>query len=596
MLRPEETLGAPDEAGEALAGETGFWTETLRVLVVEDNPGDAELLCTMLEGGAAEHHHVAKLADAIECLRHETFHAAILDLSLPDAERTEGLARLRAATDQLPVVVMTGQDDDELAFEAVRDGAYAYLVKGEANTRLLTRTLRYAVERWRVLRELESTRARERHLATHDTLTSLPNRALFLDRLEQAVSSAPRSGRRLGVLFLDLDRFKTVNDTLGHSAGDDLLRAVAERVERTIRRSDTAARLSGDEFAVLATNLPREGDAETVAVKLLETLAEPVAVAGRRHVPAGSIGIATYPSDGEDAGTLLRAADMAMYRAKHSGRGRYVRYSRELSAETRERMEVEQELRGPGLTSALVLAYQPQVDARGGRTSGAEALVRWDNPRLGRLSPDRFVPVAEQIGLIDAIGRWVLDTACGEARGWQGAGPCGISVNVSPRQLDDGSLVPAVHQTLETTGLPARALTLELTESGFLQHGGPAVAHLFELQALGVRLALDDFGTGYASLGQLKSLPVDQLKIDRTFVAGLPEDPANVSIVSAIIELARGLGLETVAEGVETEAQRDYLCERGCDVLQGYLFGKPMEPEAFRAELLRSGEDDAGTA
>lgn len=424
-------------------------------------------------------------------------------------------------------------------------------------------------------------------LAHHDPLTLLPNRLLLNARLEHAVQRSNRSKQPLAVLFLDLDRFKDINDSLGHPAGDRLLQAVAERLAAQIRQDDTLARLGGDEFVVLLENIASEDHAGPVAAKLLQSFEHPFPVEGQDLYISASIGISLYPRDGKDSETLTRNADTALFKAKEQGRNDYAFYTEQLTRHAAERMELTRNLRKAIKEREFHLAYQPQVDMANGRVEGVEALLRWEQPELGNIAPDRFVPLAEDSGLILPIGTWVLETACRQARAWLDAGMSfeRIAVNVAGAQILRGDLVADVLAALESNRLPAALLELEVTESSFLSDPARAIAVFQKLRRAGVTVAIDDFGTGYSSLGQLRQLPVDRLKLDKTFVRNLPDNRDDLAIARTVIALGDGLGIPVIAEGVETDAQRDCLLGAGCRLGQGYLFGYPETADKLSGQL-----------
>jgi diguanylate cyclase (GGDEF)-like protein/PAS domain S-box-containing protein len=426
---------------------------------------------------------------------------------------------------------------------------------------------------------------RIRHLAEHDPLTDLPNRLLFNDRLSQAIARCRREKTRFALLFVDLDRFKNINDSLGHHVGDQLLRIVAERITASVRESDTVSRPGGDEFTLLLSELHDPEDAARVAEKLLQALSVPCSVAGHHLMVTASIGISLYPEDGEDIPALMRNADAAMYHSKDVGRNTYQYFRRELNERVFERMSLEHSLRRAFEDKALEVHYQPQVDSRTRRLIGAEALLRWRGENGEWVPPSRFIPVAEDSGLILALGAWVLEQACRQNRAWQAEGlpPIPVAVNISAQQFRQPRFVESLRAVLSTSGLPAEFLELELTESAMVDSTDRNVEILSAVRALGVRIAIDDFGTGYSSLSYLKRLPIDALKIDQGFVHDIVDDPDDAAIVDAIIGLARTMRLRVIAEGVETEAQLTSLQRSGCNDMQGFLFARPMPPEAFVA-------------
>jgi diguanylate cyclase (GGDEF)-like protein/PAS domain S-box-containing protein len=431
---------------------------------------------------------------------------------------------------------------------------------------------------------------RTRYLALHDSLTGLPNRTLFHDRLEHALAEGQRYDRRAGLLLLDLDQFKDINDMLGHTAGDQLLVEVARRLDACVRASDTVARLGGDEFALILTEMRGPEDAAVVAHKAMQVMAKPFRLDGQEMHATTSIGIAIGPGDGEDPGLLLCAADMALYRAKAEGRNGFRFYAAEMSAQVEARKTLECDLRRALERSELTLAFQPQFEFAAGRIVGAEALVRWRHPALGPVPPAEFIPLAEDSGLIVPLGAWVLHEACRQARCWRDAGlpHLPMAVNLSLAQCRSGDLANSTRRVLQASGLEPCALELEVTESLFLSPRNGHLNDLYQLHTQGVRVSLDDFGTGYSSLGRLRQLPVDQIKIDRSFVAGLGHSRDAEAIVCAVIRLGRSLGLRVMAEGVETAAQCTFLQAEGCNAAQGFHIAPPLPPGDFAALLRQS--------
>ncbi|WP_158292252.1 putative bifunctional diguanylate cyclase/phosphodiesterase [Paracraurococcus ruber] len=439
----------------------------------------------------------------------------------------------------------------------------------------------------RDLRASLASEARIRHLALHDPLTDLGNRLLLRERLVDEVRQARVTGRGLAVLCLDLDRFKAVNDLHGHAAGDELLRQVAGRLRAELREADFAARLGGDEFVVLQSGVDLSR-ASSLAKRLNAVLARPYALqAGQQASVSASIGVAVFPLDGDAPDALLTRADMALYRAKEAGRNGFAFYDPEMEAETRTRRQLEQDLRRAEERGELQLLYQPQAEVASGRIRGFEALLRWRHPERGMIPPDLFVPLAEASGAIMPIGAWVLRQACAEAAAWPR--PLDIAVNISPVQILHGDLVALVTETLRETGLDPARLELEVTEGVLIRDGAQALGVLTRLKALGVRVAMDDFGTGYSSLSTLRAFPFDKIKVDRSFVRDLDTSPEAAAIVRAVLGLGRGLGLPVIAEGVETEAQRQALAAIDCAAIQGYLIGRPAPIGSFGTALGRLG-------
>ena len=428
-------------------------------------------------------------------------------------------------------------------------------------------------------------------MAHHDALTGLPNRTLLMDRLTQALLQSERNGRRVTAIFIDLDNFKVVNDSLGHSAGDVLLRVVAERMVDCVRATDTVVRLGGDEFVVLLID---QGDGTNVASvldKVRTAIAEPVQIEGQFFHVTGSIGVATSPEDGTDADTLLMNADVAMYRAKETGRDNVQLYAAEMNIAAHERRALQEGLRAGLERNEFALVYQPQVDIPSGRIFAVEALARWNHPVLGLVTPSKFIPIAEESGLIVQLGDWVLREACRQNKAWQDAGmlPITICVNVSARQFRERGWVKRVSNALKESGLEAKYLELELTESLLMHDMHHAIATMQELQAIGVQFAIDDFGTGYSSLSALKNFPVARLKIDQSFVRNLPHDANDRSIATAVISLGQRLSMKVIAEGVESDEQLAFLTDHNCDEVQGYLFSPPVESAAFEAIMRNQG-------
>ncbi len=423
-------------------------------------------------------------------------------------------------------------------------------------------------------------------LANYDTVTGLPNRNLLHDRLSQAIYFARRYGEMAGVLFIDLDDFKTVNDSLGHQMGDRLLKALGERLIACVREVDTVARLGGDEFVITLTGLMHQEDLVLIADKVLDSLSKPFTLDNHELFISSSIGVAIFPKDGEDEATLLKNADSAMYHAKKRGKGHFQFYAAEMNQKARERLSLINDLHRALERDEFFLHYQPQINLKSGKITGVETLVRWKHPLLGLISPSKFIPLAEETRLILQIGEWVLRTACAQAMEWHKLGfDISVAVNLSTLQVEEHGLVESVETILRQTGLNPKYLELELTENILIQQPETIYRIFRQLRAQGVRLAIDDFGTGYSSLNYLSRLPIDKLKIDKSFVPDIANDPNDRSIVEAIISMAHSLRLKAIAEGVEAEDQAEFLRRLNCDEAQGYLFGKPLPKDEITAVL-----------
>src|SRR5215207_1073796 len=669
-------------------------TEPIEILLVEDDPGDARLVDILLaeedRSSSFEVTHAGRLDEALERLEQQAFDVILLDLSLADSSGLETVDRTRTVAPGTPVVVLSGQDDEDVALQALQSGAQEYLIKGQGDGDLIARSIRYAIERQRADEELRQNEERFRSLvqkasdvitildsdgtirydspaiehllgyeqgervgrptfeyvhpedvervkvsfgralehpgvrpplefrsrhkngswrhlevtrtnllddqlqqqAFHDRLTGLANRALFMDRLGHALTRLSRRDVSVAVLFLDLDNFKVVNDSLGHEAGDGLLVAVAHRMRQLLRSEDTVARLGGDEFTVLLEDITNPSLATRVAERLMEAFRSPFTVEGRDLFITASVGIALSATGNRTPQDVLRDADVAMYRAKAMGRGRYAVFEPSMSAGARERLELENDLRLAIERRELMVCYQPKVGLQSGRIAGVEALVRWEHPTRGLVPPAEFIPVVEETGLIIPIGDWILGEACRQARDWQeqypSAPPLVMNVNLSARQFRQPNLAAEVARVLRETGLNPSSLELEVTESIMLDDADSASQTLRRLKNLGVRIAIDDFGTGYSSLSYLTRFPVDTLKVDRSFVARMGHEAEVTAIVQAVITLAKKLGLEVVAEGVERFEQLEQLREMECDLAQGYYFAKPLSRESLQT-LLASG-------
>jgi diguanylate cyclase (GGDEF)-like protein len=582
-------LALPSEASEP--GTPAPPESSLRVLLVEDSPDDGELVREMLEevlGSRLELERLERLSDALGHLERSPVDCVVLDMGLPDAQGLESVRRIQATSGNVPIVILSGSDDEETAAQAVHEGAQDYLMKGQVDGHLLSRAIRYAIQRKGAELDLS-------HRALHDPVTELPNRTLFLDHLGLALARSGRQPSSLAVLFLDLDRFKTVNDSLGHAFGDRVLIEVAHRILALVRPSDTVARFGGDEFMVLCEDLSGEDEAIVVARRLNAGIAAPLIVGGHEIFISASIGIAFAGETDSIPGDLIRGADNAMYRAKERGGG-YDLCDEDMHAAAMRRLETEAELHRALERGELRVMYQPQLDLRTGEVFGVEALVRWEHPSRGLVGPGDFLDVAEETGMIVPIGAWVLEQACSQLSGWT-LGDTRVPdllmcVNVSPRQLSEPGFAQSVAETLGATDVDPGRVCLEITESMAARDPVRTLKALQDLKSRGVALGLDDFGTGYSSLSVLEQYPIDILKINQGLAHLEDAEPQRSRMVGAIVGVARALQLTTVAAGVEDATQLMRMRELGCDAIQGYHFARPDTSDAVRPLLRR----EAGVA
>jgi diguanylate cyclase (GGDEF)-like protein/PAS domain S-box-containing protein len=692
------------------------------VLLIEDNAGDARLLREMFNEQVSHKTrttHVECMADAETFLASNSVDVIVLDLGLRDVQGLDAVRRTHAAAPNVPLVVLTGLDDAQIATQALQEGAQDYLIKGQIETRGLLRALRYAIERsamdealfieqeraevtlncigdavactdtagnitflnvvaekmtgWPraeaagrplaevfrivdannreaartrpapgaaqdcaisndilirrdgveisiedsvstihnrlgdetgaviVFRDVSATRAMALemiHSAHHDFLTKLPNRVLLNDRVERAIALAGRHGKKVGLLFLDLDGFKHINDSLGHPIGDKLLQSVAGRLLDCVRDSDTVSRQGGDEFVVLLSEIEHADDAVLIATRMLKAVAVAHSICDHELHVTASIGVSVHPDDGPDAETLIKNADTAMYQAKENGRQNFRFFKPSMNVRAVERQSIEESLRRSLEREEFSVHYQPKIDLRTGLITGAEALLRWTHPTRGLVSPAQFIPVAEDCGLILPIGNWVLRAACEQARDWSDAGVrrTPVAVNVSAVEFWDHGFLDGVFEILADTGLDPRLLELELTESVLMRRADSAASILRTLRDSGVQVALDDFGTGYSSLSYLRKLPIDALKIDQSFIREISETGGRSTIVDAVITMAHGLDLRVVAEGVELPEEVAFLREHRCDQAQGYYFSRPVAAAQLIGLLVRGIPNALGNA
>ena len=572
---------------------------SLKILLVEDDEDDFILTRELLHEIFGTQVGLDWIDDPDRAL------AAILgnmhDICLVDYRlgKKDGIELVREAARQdccAPIILLTGLDDREIDIEAMEAGAADYLVKSQNTAPLLDRAIRYAIERKRIQESLAK-------LAQYDPLTGLANRSLFQSRLKDALASAKRTGQMIAVMLLDLDHFKDINDSLGHPAGDALLKEVAVRLKHNVRETDTVARLGGDEFAVIATNIDHLEGVATVAEKLVDAIAVPFDFENNEIRTGTSVGISVSPPDVSEPEHLLKHADFALYQAKSAGRGTWQFYDAEMNAKRQARKTMEDHLARALERNEFTLFYQPKINARTGEATGAEALIRWLHPEYGMVPPLEFIPIAEESGQIVEIGAWVVRTACAQHLAWREAGlpPVPVAVNLSPVQFKNGDLPLALRAIVAEFGLSPGFIELEITESVLVENTESVSKQFHTLRKLGHLIAIDDFGTGYSSLAYLKQFPVDKLKIDRAFVANITENPGDAALAKGIIALAKSLGMGVVAEGVETEEQLALLSRHGCEEIQGYYYSPPIPAEAFadwfraRAKKLK-GVDAASVA
>lgn len=556
--------------------------EAAQVLVVDDDRSTRSTIRYALQREGFRVEEAENGAQALLLLKRMQPDIILMDAVMPVMDGFTACAKVQELPHDraIPVLMITSLEDNKSVERAFAVGASDYIAK----------PIHCAVLAKRVRRIIEANRAekRIRHLAYNDVLTGLPNRALFFDQLGWRIEQAQKAGDSVAVLFLDLDRFKYVNDNLGHDVGDRLLVAVAQRIRRSVRSVDCVARLGGDEFTVVLADLTGPAAAATAAQNICRALVIPFQIDGHEIFISTSVGISLYPNDGSDTGTLLKHADTAMYRAKKTSAG-FQFFEPSMAYSISEHVRLENDLRQALERQELELVYQPQAGLDSGQIIGMEALLRWRHPTRGLVMPDVFIPLAEETGLINAIGAWVLHTACAQLQAWiiSGLPILRMAVNLSARQLLQKDFAATVEQVLTDTGLPPHLLELEITESTLMEHAEDTLLALHRLHSLGVRLTIDDFGTGYSSLAYLKRFPVDIIKIDRSFVRDLPHDMDDAAIVTSIIALAHSLRLEVVAEGVETEAQLRFLREQSCDLIQGYYLSKPVSAEQLACFILQ---------
>ena len=580
-------------------------SQAAKILVVDDNPVNLGVLVDHLENHGFEVLVALGGQEALDRVAFVEPDLILLDVMMPDIDGFETCRRLKseAHSRDIPVIFMTALANVDSKVMAFGAGGVDYVAKPFQVEELLARIRTHLALRQAQL-ELQAQKAgleaeiaarhqaedALRHMAMHDALTGLPNRSLLMDRLTQEIAHARREQTQVALLLLDLDHFKHINDSLGHCVGDKLLEEVANRLRGVLRESDTPARLGGDEFVVAACGLSGPQDAEPLAQRILEAFA-PVALIGKHELHIGaSIGIALFPGDADTPSALLQAADTAMYQAKRKGRGNYRLFSRDLSMAAERWHTLSNDLYGACERGEFVLHYQPQVSLDTSRVTGFETLLRWQHPVEGLVQPGQFIPLLEEHGQMVEAGRWVLRTACAQNAAWQARGlpKVRVAVNLSAQQFYRGNIVRTVRDALDVSGLSPEWLELELTESLTLDDSETTLRIMHDLKALGVSLSLDDFGTGWSSLAYLRRFPLDRIKIDRSFVRDIVDDGGTAAIVHSILDLARRLDLDCIAEGVETTDQLAHLRGEDCPAIQGFLFSKPVGAEAV-PDVLTSG-------
>ncbi len=542
------------------------------ILVVDDDPAIRLVIRHAMQQNGYQVIEASNGLEAVQYSIRQIPDLILMDAVMPEMDgfrATEEIRKIEAC-DDTPILMATSLDDDDSIARAFSVGACDYI----------TKPFNWSVLKHRVRRMLQAANAQRRiqHLAYHDALTGLPNRMLFMDRIDQAISRAQREKGQFALLFIDIDHFKVINDSMGHDAGDQLLNLISIRLREILRKSDTVARLGGDEFTVIIEYLQHPDDVIQITKNILSALDLPAEVNGKEVYVGGSIGIAMYPQDGENFGVLLKNADTAMYKAKDLGRNTFQFYASEMSHKAMQRLELENQIRTALKEDQFEVYYQPKVDLQNNKCIGVEALVRWNHPQRGLITPDDFVPLAEEIGLITQLDEWVMKAACLQFMQWkqQGYPLNNLSVNISSRHFKEGNLIEYCTTLLEMTGIAPECLEIELTESALVDNYSNAKYILDKLHTMGLRIALDDFGTGYASMAYLKEFPFDTVKIDRSFIRDIPHDHEDAAIVIAMIQLSQALRLNIVAEGIETDQQRLFLYDNVCGYGQGYLWSRPV--------------------
>jgi len=580
MTSSEERFSA--ETSNAELGNNPKVEKTPLILIADDDPSMRLVLRYTMEQCNYDVVEAANGLEAIDAVTKQTPDLILMDAVMPEMNgfvATEEIKKI-IECENTPILMATSLDDDHSISRAFEVGACDYI----------TKPFNWSVLKHRTARMLNAAHAQRkiRHLAYHDVLTGLPNRMLFMDRIGQAICRSKRENSPFALLFIDIDHFKVINDSMGHEAGDELLKIVSKRLTDVLRKTDTVARLGGDEFTIIIEGVESLSAVEVVSKNILNVLDLSIEINKKNVHIGGSIGIAMYPDDGKDFGTLLKNADTAMYRSKEMGRQTFQFYTHEMSLKAMQRLDLENQIRDGLKNEEFVVYYQPKVNLISGQCLGMEALVRWNHPEKGIVSPFEFIPLAEETGLIIQLDEWVMRSACQQFKKWRDTGYLvnNLSVNVSARHFKEGGLLAHCKKIIEQSELAFKYLEIELTESALVDNYTSAKEILNEIHQMGIRIALDDFGTGYASMSYLKDFPFDTIKLDRSFVQGVPDDIESAAIVKAMIQLAEALKLNIVAEGIETEPQKTFLTDHGCTYGQGFLWSKPVPADEFEKNFL----------
>lgn len=584
MLLDSSGSGMVEMDVENRKGLSRAGDKQLRVLHIEDDMLDMRYINTVLKRNPVyriDYTHVPTVKEGLEVLGQREYDLVFLDLSLPDGFGLGLVKIVSSVVPDKPVIILSGNEDTELMLSAVECGAQEYLAKDQLNSSSVLRAIRYAIDRKRM-------EARLTHLSNHDSLTGLANRTLCKDRLEHALARARRQNTAVALLFVDLDHFKSINDTFGHEVGDAVLKRAAERLRNCVREDDTVARLGGDEFIVILESLQNDEVVSYIAEKIIEELSKLIVVGEHEVRITASVGISVQQGQGlqnVDADQLMKYSDIAMYQVKAEGRNDFKYFTDAMRNASRRRIFLEKGLKDALQNREFVLAYQPQIDQTGRGLIGGEALLRWRHPQLDVLMPSSFLPILLESNHIFSVNEWILHTACVQWRRWidEGLVPPGssVSVNLDGRQFGQKNLIEQVERALAESGLNGAQLDLEITENLLVKNTEKNIQILNDLKKLGVTLSLDDFGTGFSSLSYLKYLPVDRLKIDRAFIKNLMTDASDRAIVASIITLAEKLRIEVLAEGVDSREQIDWLVQQGCHLFQGFYYARPMFPPEF---------------